>query len=63
VNVLAEPNGPLEWLKLQGLDPAARYRVEGSGEVYGGDQLMYVGLPIPRAHVDYKSHAWRLVRL
>ncbi len=63
VNVLVEPNGPLEWLKLQGLDPAARYRVEGSGEVYGGDQLMYVGLPIPRAHVDYKSRAWRLVRL
>ncbi|WP_239613761.1 alpha-galactosidase [Cohnella mopanensis] len=63
IRVLAEPNAPLDWLKFRGLDASARYRVEGSGAVYGGDQLMYAGVPIPRLHGDYQSHVWRLVRV
>ncbi|XID94071.1 alpha-galactosidase [Paenibacillaceae bacterium WGS1546] len=63
VGKLAEPNAPLDWLRFKGLDPSARYRVAGSDDVYGGDQLMYAGLPIPRARRDFDSRIWRLVRL
>ncbi|MFC4306817.1 alpha-galactosidase [Cohnella boryungensis] len=63
VRELAEANSPMDWLKLRGLEAKARYRVEESGIVYGGDQLMYVGLPIPRVRGDFQSCVWRLVRV
>jgi alpha-galactosidase len=44
--VLAEPNGPIRFIKLEGLDPARDYRLEESQEVYGGDRLMSAGLPV-----------------
>jgi alpha-galactosidase len=61
--VLAEPNAPLDWITFKGLDPAAKYRIEGQSVVYGGDQLLYAGLPIPHLHGDYQSHIWRFVRV
>ncbi|QMV44193.1 alpha-galactosidase [Cohnella cholangitidis] len=63
IRVLAEPNAPLDWLKFKGLDASARYRADGSDAIYGGDQLMYAGLPIPRLHGDYQSHVWHFVRI
>ncbi|MCL6605474.1 MAG: alpha-galactosidase [Paenibacillus sp.] len=57
--VLAEPNDSLYYLRLKGLDPEADYEwVEGGG-VYGGDHLMYAGLPIPDLHGDFQSVLWR----
>lgn len=61
--VLAEPNDPLDWLRFKGLDPNAKYRLEATGSIYGGDQLMYAGLPIPRLHGDYQSVVWRFIRV
>jgi alpha-galactosidase len=61
--VLAEANAPLDWLRFKGLDPHAKYCVADNGNVYGGDQLMYAGLPIPRLHGDYQSYVWRLTRV
>lgn len=58
--VLAEPNGPLRCVKLQGLDPAKDYEVEGNGEVYGGDRLMSAGLSMAAVRGDFSS---RMVRL
>ncbi|RKP57227.1 alpha-galactosidase [Cohnella endophytica] len=63
VKVLAEPNPPLDWLCFKGLDPSAKYRLSGSDTVYGGDQLMYAGVPIPDLHGDYQSCVWRFVRV
>ena len=63
VRMLAEPNSPLDWLLFKGLDASAKYRLAGTGAVYGGDQLMYAGLPVPRLHGDYRSHMWRFVRV
>jgi len=63
VRVLAEPNAPFDWVQFKGLDAAAKYRLVGSDVVYGGDQLMYAGLPVPRLHGDYRSHMWRFVRV
>ncbi|MBO9596215.1 MAG: alpha-galactosidase [Cohnella sp.] len=63
VRVLAEPNAPLDWVPFKGLDASAKYRLAGTEAVYGGDQLMYAGLPVPRLHGDYQSHMWRFVRV
>ena len=62
-NVLAEPNAPLDWLRFKGLDPNAEYRIVGTGDVHGGDQLMYAGLPMPRLHGDFQSYMWRFERV
>ena len=53
--VLAEPNAPLYRFKLKGLDPYAAYRLQGSERVYGGDELMYQGVSLPRLAGDFKS--------
>lgn len=59
--VLGEPYAPLRRLKLKGLDPHKRYTVEGrqgtgeNGEVYGGDELMHLGLSLPQLNGDFQS--------
>ncbi|MGG3452486.1 alpha-galactosidase [Paenibacillus rhizolycopersici] len=58
--VLAEPNGPLRGVKLQGLDPAKDYELAGSGEVYGGDRLMSAGLSMASVRGDFSSKMVRL---
>jgi alpha-galactosidase len=58
--VLAEANAPLSFLRLKGLDPNKDYEIIGSGEVYGGDELMYAGLNVPRRRGDFISVIWRL---
>ncbi|WEK55552.1 MAG: alpha-galactosidase [Candidatus Cohnella colombiensis] len=63
VRVLGEPNAPHDWLKFKGLDANAQYRLVDSDDVYGGDQLMYAGLPIPRLYGDYLSYVWRFERV
>ncbi len=62
VRVLAEPNAPLDWLKFKGLEPHAKYRTGENGPLYGGDQLMYAGLPIPALHGDFQSYVWRFTK-
>ncbi|MBB3867136.1 alpha-galactosidase [Parageobacillus toebii NBRC 107807] len=58
--VLAEANAPLSFLRLKGLDPNKDYEITGSGEVYGGDELMYVGLNVPERRGDFISVIWHL---
>ncbi|QPC45541.1 alpha-galactosidase [Mangrovibacillus cuniculi] len=69
---LAQPNPSLQRVKLAGLDPAKKYEVEGTEQVYYGDELMNVGLllsPIYNGTVhtnkttmvgDYASTIWKL---
>ncbi|MGB9857401.1 MAG: alpha-galactosidase [Dictyoglomaceae bacterium] len=59
VNILAEPNPPFKRLKLDGLDPNKKYKVEGKEKIYFGDELMNIGLVIPRLN-DFESFAWVL---
>jgi alpha-galactosidase len=49
-------------LRLASLDPAARYRHEETGEVYGGGMLLHSGLPLP-ASLDYGSMLVHLTRI
>lgn len=58
--VLAEPNGPLLRVKLDGLDPSRDYEVLGSGEIYGGDRLMQAGLSMASVRGDFSSLTVRL---
>lgn len=50
VRAQARPNELPPLVKLRGLDAALRYRVDLTGETYGGDELMQVGLccPLPQ---------------
>lgn len=58
-NVLAEPSAPLKILKLDGVDVTKKYRLTGTDEVYGGDELAYAGLSIPaEAERDFHSCVW-----
>ncbi|MBT2292637.1 alpha-galactosidase [Paenibacillus albidus] len=63
VRVLAEPNDKLYHLRLKGLDPQSDYEwIEGGG-VYGGDHLMYAGLPVPHLQGDFQSVLWRFKKI
>ncbi len=58
--VLAQPNGALSKLRLDGLDQNMDYSLVGTDLVLGGDVLMNVGLNIPNLSGDYRSYTWRL---
>ncbi|PLT44661.1 Alpha-galactosidase [Paenibacillus pasadenensis] len=67
--VLAQPNPPIGWLKLRGLDPALEYEAveidlasPGAGESFrvGGDVLMHAGLALADRPGDFQSLVWRL---
>ena len=55
VDVFKHPNFKSRRLLLQGLDPSKEYKDTESGKIYGGDTLMYAGLPLPNTWGDYKS--------
>lgn len=58
--VLAMPHPPRRMLLLGGLNPDLDYRIEGSGEVYGGDCLMQAGLLLPEVQRDFVSGCYHL---
>ena len=62
VQVLGRPNFRSRRVRLQGLDPNAHYRLEGTGQVYSGGALLYGGLPIPALWGDFKSCLFHLLR-
>ena len=46
---------PFRALRLRGLEPSARYRVNGSRELWPGDVLMNGGWPLPLPAGDYEA--------
>lgn len=60
--IQCEPNPPVTVLKLSGLDPSADYQIAGRDGDFGGDELMYAGLTVPRLN-DLQSVTWRLSRV
>ena len=58
VTILALPNAAQQFLRLKGLDPGAKYKVDNL--VYRGDALMNIGLPVPYASADFVSCQWHL---
>lgn len=55
VQVLSEPAYAVPTIRLQGLKENARYRNCLDGQIYGGDELMYAGITIPREKKDFRS--------
>ena len=56
----ALPHPKFESLKLVGLEEDASYEVVGEDSVFGGDELMYVGLNVPELVGDYAAKMWVL---
>ena len=52
---LAHPNGPPLLVQLSGLHADRLYRVEETGEIYGGDEMMYSGCSIAFPQGDAAS--------
>lgn len=62
-NILNQPAYPLTVLKLQGLDPKAKYEVNGSLAV-SGDELMNIGFyPMPQPKHDFESMKFELKKI
>ena len=60
VRAMARINAVPPLVRLAGLDPRMRYRVIETGEVFGGDELMRVGLCCPLANGDAASVLYTL---
>lgn len=58
--VLTDCNFKLAVLRLKGLDADKKYRVEATGGIFGGDELMYAGMVIPELTGDFQSYVWEL---
>ena len=64
VQVMGRPdNFHSRRVKLQGLCPEGRYQVDGSKMVFGGDALMYAGLPIQELWGDFRSRLYHILRI
>lgn len=57
---LSRANGPIPYVRMQGLHPDWTYRVCETGMMYKGDELMNAGIAVPLAHGDFASVMWRL---
>jgi alpha-galactosidase len=62
--VLAEANTRPGKLRLAGLDPARKYKIESTGEIFSGEYLLNVGLSTPAmSSGDFKGAMWSLKAL
>lgn len=55
VQILARSAYRIPTLRLRGLDPKAEYKNTETKEVFGGDELMYAGITIPRVRQDFSG--------
>lgn len=56
-------NGPVEFVKLRGLQPNCMYELEGSKSVYTGSLLMRIGVKVPMSTCDYESYYYKFKQL
>ncbi|MDO4336814.1 MAG: alpha-galactosidase [Eubacteriales bacterium] len=63
VQVRAVPNMPGRNIRLKGLEAEAEYRLEGTEEIYQGEELMYCGFPVKQMQGDAVSCLYHFVRL
>ena len=63
VKVLSLPAAPIRTIKFKGLNPDYDYKDISTGEIFGGDELMNVGVTIPRVKQDFLSIQWRFKKI
>ncbi|MBQ6361003.1 MAG: alpha-galactosidase [Lachnospiraceae bacterium] len=56
-------NMPAMYVKADGLEPGAMYRIEEDGRVCAADALMDMGLPLPQPGEDAHSYVYHLVKI
>lgn len=61
--VLSQPGERVPILKCKGLNSRYLYRHHETGKIYGGDELMYAGLTLPRIKGDFISLFWRFSKI
>lgn len=59
----AEANVLPKRLRLKALDENSLYEVIETGEIFGGDELMYIGLEIGELNGDYQARIWTLRKI
>ena len=57
---LATPNPPFLRMKLRGLNPQLRYKINDDDQVFYGDELMKIGLTLPLIKTDFFSEIYFL---
>ncbi|WP_342425642.1 alpha-galactosidase [Paenibacillus sp. FSL L8-0502] len=60
--VLSQPATAIKTLKFKGLNPDYVYRNVETGELFGGDELMHVGITLARVKQDFLGMFWRFVK-
>ena len=63
VQVLSRPNFHSRRVRLKGLAPEKQYRIEETGEIFGGDVLMQAGLLVTPLWGDYRSRLIHLIEV
>ena len=63
VKKYGEPNVLPKRLKIKALDKEALYEVVETGEVFGRDELMYIGLEIGEIIGDFQAKVWTLKKV
>lgn len=61
VQVLGQPNVHSRNIKLKGLKEESRYRLEGTEEIYTGEELMYCGFLVRDLNGDFMSRLYHFV--
>ena len=56
-------NMPAMYVKADGLEPGAMYRIEEDGRVCAADALMDMGLPLPQPGEDAHSYVYHLKKI
>lgn len=60
--ILSQPAAAIKTLKFKGLNPDYVYRNVETGELFGGDELMHVGITLARVKQDFLGMFWRFVK-
>ena len=61
--ILSEPATSIKILKFKGLNPNYYYEDIETKEVFGGDELMNVGITLKRVKKDFISKLWRFKKV
>lgn len=61
--ILAIANTVDPRIKLKGLDPNSNYKDEESGKIFGGDELMYRGIPSAYSNCDFSTITMHLKKI
>lgn len=62
VQVLGRTNTHSRNLRLKGLDPLAQYRLEGTDEIYTGEELLNCGFLVRDVFGDFQSRLFHFVK-